>query len=930
MSPALIRTRQSPEPVQEFIKRRKLSSARAFNTANMSTSSRVLELTEVEESLRTLLIDVAKYIDNSPGHASESQVPLPDELAKQPLVLRWTGGWVRDKLLGVASHDIDVAINKMTGFQFGLRLKEYLEIPGNPEKYGLEGVASNESQSKKAESGKSKIVGGLHKIEANPEKSKHLETVTTKILGLDIDLVNLRKETYSEDSRNPQMEFGTPEEDALRRDATVNAMFYNITTREIEDFTGKGHIDMAQNIIRTPLEPYQTFKDDPLRVLRLIRFASRLNYTIESEARKWMKDAEIKSALQAKISRERVGVELEKMLRGPDPLMALNLIDQLTLYSTIFSDPVQDETKVYTPDTDNWTTVINFVQEILSSKTGDILVRDAEERYLVWLLSAMVPYRDAPSPPQIEGKKPPPPIATTVAREGFKATNNVCTVITNSIKNHSEISMMVSNSYGRKRPAREELGMAIRRWGSTWRSQTAFALLVNVADEPSAAKCKSKSQVYVDLSSKLTTQAHLSTFSNFLEYVNELDLLDVHALKPILDGKALTKALGVPTGPWMKDALDVVMRWQLRNPGKKDTAEAVEEVRIAKDQSPTPGELTADLMTYFLQLTIRPLFVKTQTQQVTSQGRKVQTTVLPKKFERNQEEKTWKGRDSYALDLLRWVIVAADASLVEKNWHAIVPPLLSILDDVDTEYKAQGCELLKMLLDKTPPSLLKRTGLGEVFEEVLMPCLGYLPTLTPEDQSARLLTVAYPALLSLSAALDDSLTAQNSQKPSQRLKLLDNLVRKGVLMTFTYCPEHAKVTTVTTSSLSAILSSLGLDSIKHLPFILPMLSSILTHPFVTASPPLLLSSIKALQAIILNTWPRMHVHKTEILKCVTVPWIRMQEEQVMGDDFDKIKEECKVVVEMLKGALQEHADEFQEHFEELIQVDARLAGLFTG
>ena len=56
----------------------------------------------------------------------------------------------------------------------------------------------------------------------------------------------------------------------------------------------------------------------------------------------------------------------------------------------------------------------------------------------------------------------------------------------------------------------------------------------------------------------------------------------------------------------------------------------------------------------------------------------------------------------------------------------------------------------------------------------------------------------------------------------------------------------------------------------------------------------------------------------------------MQEEQVMGDDFDKIKEECKVMVEMLKGALQEHADEFQEDFEELIQVDARLAGLFTG
>jgi hypothetical protein len=136
MSPAAIHTRLSPDLPQKSIKRRKLSSGQSFTTtAKMSTNSTILELTEVEENLRTLLIDVAKYIDNSPGHASESQVPLPDDLAKQPLVLRWTGGWVRDKLLGIESHDIDVAINKMTGFQFGLRLKEYLEIPGNPEKY---------------------------------------------------------------------------------------------------------------------------------------------------------------------------------------------------------------------------------------------------------------------------------------------------------------------------------------------------------------------------------------------------------------------------------------------------------------------------------------------------------------------------------------------------------------------------------------------------------------------------------------------------------------------------------------------------------------------------------------------------------------------------------------------------------------------------
>lgn len=241
-------------------------------------------LTDQESTLVRLMLDVSDYIGSSDG------------LAKPEL--RFTGGWVRDKLLGLSSKDIDVGISTMTGYKFGTLMKEYLERPEIHSKYRQD------------------ILGGLAKIEANPEKSKHLETVTTKILGLEVDLVNLRKETYVEDSRNPTMEFGSPEEDALRRDSTVNALFYNLMTSEVEDFTGQGLQDMKLKIIRTPLSPSQTFKDDPLRILRCIRFASKLGYQIESEAERSMSDSDIKDALRAKISRERVGVEVEKMLKG--------------------------------------------------------------------------------------------------------------------------------------------------------------------------------------------------------------------------------------------------------------------------------------------------------------------------------------------------------------------------------------------------------------------------------------------------------------------------------------------------------------------------------------------------------------------------------------------------------------------------------------
>jgi len=280
-------------------KRRRISTSpvRGRSKQAMDNAHPTIQLTPIESTLRTLLLDVAKYI--------HEKVPESNESNRPETVLRFTGGWVRDKLLGVDSHDIDVGISNMTGYQFGKHLKQYLDIPRNLEQYR-----------QALPNGEKDAVVSLHKIEANPEKSKHLETVTTKIFGLDIDLVNLRKETYSEDSRNPQMEFGTAVEDALRRDATINALFYNLNESRLEDLTQRGLYDMKKKIIRTPMEPYQTFKDDPLRVLRLIRFASRLGYQIESETEAAMQNEDIGVALKLKISKERVWAELDKMLRG--------------------------------------------------------------------------------------------------------------------------------------------------------------------------------------------------------------------------------------------------------------------------------------------------------------------------------------------------------------------------------------------------------------------------------------------------------------------------------------------------------------------------------------------------------------------------------------------------------------------------------------
>ncbi|GAB7343287.1 hypothetical protein MBLNU457_1341t2 [Dothideomycetes sp. NU457] len=890
-----------------------------------ANSHQSVKLTEVETTLRRLLLDVADYIESDPkSFNTEGQASLPDELAKEKLILRFTGGWVRDTLLGVGSHDIDVSINKMTGLQFGLRMKEYLEIPGNPEKYGLEGVAKTDSQSNKAgTTDKSKLVGGLHKIEANPEKSKHLETVTTKVLGLDIDLVNLRKETYTEESRNPQMEFGTPEEDAMRRDATVNAMFYNLNTEQVEDFTGKGHDDMRDKIIRTPLEPYQTFKDDPLRVLRLIRFASRLDYVIERAVEQCMGVPEIQEALRAKISRERVGVELEKMLKGPDPLMAASIIERLDLYRTIFSDPTEDPAHAYAPDEENWKVVINQLGEFLRGGRPDsgAMVKDQEEKFLAWILACMVPYRDAPqAQPAEAGRKMPPPVATNVAREGIKATNKVCELVTASVRNREEITTLVDKqSERRRRPnqtfqdedpfARDVLGMAIRRWGATWRSQTVFSMLCEIADEPGAA------------------DTIIRNYGSFITTIRDLDLLEVYAVKPLIDGKALAKALQTPPGVWMKAALDVVMAWQLRNPGKTSADGAIEEVKNSKMH----GELTANLVNHLLRLTIRPLFSKSQHPAVTAQGRRVTTKVLPKRFDEEPEEitKPWKNKESHAIDLLHWVVRKLDDKMVEQNWPLLVPPILSITDDPDIRFKIQGCAMVEKLLTVAPSALIAKTGLGQVFEEALMPCLGYLPTLTPEEESIPLLSAVYPALVALSNSAytpTQSIRTSPENLKEQRIAFLDTIVRRGILAAYSHCPERVKIVEVLLQNLIILLNELGIESVKHLKYLFTMLNEILGNSFSTAYPPVLLSAVKATQAVILNGWPRMLANRAEVLRGLTICWLQIKESGNGSDEFEEVKKEMVTTVQMLHAVVKDDCD-FKADCAALVQADGRLSEL---
>lgn len=246
---------------------------------------------------------------------------------------------MRDKLLAQESHDFDISLSSLTGHIFALLLRQYLLS----DEFATSKLARDPSSPfRKGSDASKELVGHITKIAANPEQSKNLETATANLAGLQLDFVNLRKEAYIGTSRIPVMQFGTALEDAERRDITINALFYNVHTRTVEDLTGMGLEDLQNGLIRTPLDPHRTFLDDPLRVLRCVRFASRFGYEVDSSIFSCLTGANgagIRQALMTKVSRERFGMEIDKTMLGPDPSRGVELVEEMGLFDVVFGPP---------------------------------------------------------------------------------------------------------------------------------------------------------------------------------------------------------------------------------------------------------------------------------------------------------------------------------------------------------------------------------------------------------------------------------------------------------------------------------------------------------------------------------------------------------------------------------------------------------------
>ena len=204
------------------------------------------------------------------------------------------GGYVRDMVMGKKSKDVDVTVALPNG---GIDFARWITMETN-----------------------------TYKEDSNPVVYPTFGTAKFNIRGvqhmgvnigeIDIESVMTRKEQYKDKSRKPEVDFGTPYEDVERRDLTINSLLYDISNQKILDLTGKGISDIKNKIIRTPIDADIIFKEDPLRMLRAVRFATRYGWELPKE----MLTALSRNAKMLKnISEERIQEELNKILLSDNP-----------------------------------------------------------------------------------------------------------------------------------------------------------------------------------------------------------------------------------------------------------------------------------------------------------------------------------------------------------------------------------------------------------------------------------------------------------------------------------------------------------------------------------------------------------------------------------------------------------------------------------
>eukprot|EP00581_Thalassiosira_minuscula_P008491 CAMPEP_0183708126 /NCGR_PEP_ID=MMETSP0737-20130205/4503_1 /TAXON_ID=385413 /ORGANISM="Thalassiosira miniscula, Strain CCMP1093" /LENGTH=668 /DNA_ID=CAMNT_0025935933 /DNA_START=200 /DNA_END=2206 /DNA_ORIENTATION=+ len=490
--------------------------------------------------------------------------------------IRIAGGWVRDKLLygrETPSRDIDLVLSDTSGKEFAQKVCKYVE----------EMRDDREDEDEDA--------FDVHIVQPSSSKGDqagHLENASLIISGFDVDFCRLRYERYkNKDSRIPSdIGVASAVEDAWRRDLTINALYYNLNTNQVEDWTERGIRDLLLQRVSTPKAPLRTLLEDPTRILRAIRFAAQLSFDMSPGLIRAARDARVRNALQYKVSRDAVGAAIDEMLgtRARDPSRGIQLLMATNLIDVVF--PLRNGRKDVNDETIESILVdrsgfiyqdgLNCLSRTQSLVTRIFLTSDFEwdisKRRFLWYAAFFKPvYEMMPTSESKRSRRQESAFYRLL--DSLKRPKMDMQSIESILKGVEPIQMLLlEETFGNAIKSAKSSGILMEdatpkssqweelselRWslystfkpiGTMWKEALILAL---ASSQQSMTDCV---QQYKDFILLIENNLQLGT-----------TLTDKNKLKLLLNGSQVQRALGRIEGRGFRDVMHEVEEWQIRN-----------------------------------------------------------------------------------------------------------------------------------------------------------------------------------------------------------------------------------------------------------------------------------------------------------------------------------------------------------------------------
>ncbi|PQE26637.1 tRNA nucleotidyltransferase protein [Rutstroemia sp. NJR-2017a BVV2] len=374
------------------------------------------------------------------------------------------------------------------------------------------------------------------------------------------------------------------------------------------------------------------------------------------------------------------------------------------------------------------------------------------------------------------------------------------------------------------------------------------------------------------------------------------------------------------------------------------------------------------LIAYLLQGFIKPLFSKAaRPATITPAARKAAPSSAPPRHfdfrENDPANQPWRSGVPYAMIVLDWIVGNIDPPLLRSTaFPLLIPPLLTLLDSPSNSIRMQTLSLLPALFSRLSAPLLTQTGLASVFQDAISPICLFLPSLTPLEDSVRLLPRAYEALWALGAVLfggdevpvlvlgKEKMKEKQKEKEKERIKYYTSILQQALLPSFLSTQDSPQLLLILLPTLSTLAQKLGIYTVKYLKDVIPLLTGILLNPlWLVSVQEVVVRALRTLREVMLVGWMRIgrREWRLRVLEGLVGVGggVGREEGELEREGEEREREKKGKVLEEIKREIRETAkvfivavrasddteirEEFEEELREVVKADERLGYIFA-